>query len=89
MKDSLIQYDTMQKKIKLLNLSKKAKENINIYYTNAIIQKLRELRKKEQNEYIKEIKNREMIKNIKIRRIKQLIKRLILSINIKLYLKLS
>ncbi len=89
MKDSLIQYDTMQKKIKLLNLSKKAKENINIYYTNAIIQKLRELRKKEQNEYIKEIKNREMIKNIKIRSIKQLIKRLILSINIKLYLKLS
>lgn len=89
MKDSLVQYDNMFKKIQQYNLSKITKENIKIYYTNAIILKLKELNEKDQNIFIHEIKQRKMISNIKIRNLKQLFKKLILLWNIKLYLKLK
>ncbi len=89
MKDSLVQYDNMLKKIQQYNLSKTTKENIKIYYTNAIILKLKELNEKDQNIFIHEIKQRKMISNIKIRNLKQLFKKLILLWNIKLYLKLK
>ena len=85
---ALYQYDKMLEKLSNLKLSKTAIENIKIYYTNAIILKVQELEKREQKEYIKEIKKRKMYKNIKPRNIKQLVKRIILKINIKLYLKL-
>ena len=89
MKDSLVQYDNMLKKIQQYNLSKTTKENIKIYYTNAIILKLKELNEKDQNIFIHEIKKKKMISNIKIRNLKQLFKKLILLWNIKLYLKLK
>lgn len=87
MNDSLIQYDIMLEKIKPLRLGTKAEENIKIYYTNAIIQKLKELKPKDQKEFIRKIKERNMIKNIKVRSFKQLTKRIILSISVKWYLK--
>ena len=87
MKDSLAQYDIMLEKIKPLNLGKEAEENIKIYYTNAIIQKLKELNIKEQNEFIHEIKKRKMIRNIKVRDVRQLVKRIVLSLSIRWYLK--
>lgn len=87
MKDSLIQYDTMLEKIKSLSLGKEAEENIKIYYTNAILQKLKELQSKEQKEFIYEVRKRNMIKNIKIRSVKQFVKRIVLTINIRWYLK--
>ena len=87
MEDALSEYDNMVAKIENYGLSKPAKENIKIYYTNAIILKLEGLKKTEQNYFIKEIKKRKMIQNIKARNIKQLLKRILLSINIKWYLK--
>lgn len=87
MEDALKQYDKMIKEIENYFIGKRAKENIKIYYTNAIILKLKELKDVEQNQFIQEIKNRKMIQNIKVRDFKQLIKRILLSINIKLYLK--
>lgn len=87
MKDSLTQYDKMLEKIEPLQLGKIAKENIKIYYTNAILQKLKELKPKEQKEFILQIRKRKMIKNIKIRDAKQWIKRILLTINIRWYLK--
>lgn len=87
MKDSLAQYDIMLEKIKPLKLGKEAEENIKIYYTNAIIQKLKELEPKDQKEFIREIKKRKMIRNIKVRDIKQFVKRLVLSLSIRCYLK--
>ena len=41
-----------------------------------------------QKKYIKEIRKRKMIKNIKVKNFKQLIKKIALNISIKLYLKL-
>lgn len=88
MEDVLFHYDNMLKMVEKLNLEETTEENVKIYYTNAIILKLRELKKETQNYYIKEIQKRKMYKNIKPRNLKQLIKRLLLKWNVKLYLKL-
>lgn len=88
MEDVLFHYDNMLKIIEKLELEETTKENVKIYYTNAIVLKLKELKKENQNQYIKEIKNRKMYRNIKVRNLKQLIKRILLKYNIKLYLKL-
>ena len=70
--DALKHYDNAIELTKKLNLNKLTKQNIRIYYTNAIILKAKELHAKEQENYINEIKNRKMAKNIKVRNIKQL-----------------
>ena len=88
MEDSLAHYDNMIEETKKMQLQSQTLENIKIYYTNAIILKLKELKKEDENYYIKEIKKRKMYKNIKARDLKQLIKKFILKINIKLYLKI-
>lgn len=89
MKDSISQYDNMLEQIKTYNLTKYTKENIKIYYTNAIILKLKELDKKDQYIFINELKQRKMFYNIKIRNIKQLIKKIILLLNVRWYLKIK
>jgi len=88
MEDVLFHYDNMLKVIEQLKIGEITKENIKIYYTNAIILKLKELNKKNQDKYIQEIKRRKMYKNIKVRNLKQLIKRIVLQYNIGLYLKI-
>lgn len=88
MEDVLGHYDNMMQTIEKLALSKKAKEDVKIYYTNAILLKLNELKEEDKNYYTKQIKQRRLDKNIKIRNIKQLVKRILLKTNIKLYLKL-
>ena len=86
--DLLKHYDNMLEEIEKYNISNRSKENIKIYYTNAIILAANNLKGQEQKQYIKEINKRQMINNIKIRDFKQLIKKIILKISIKLYLKL-
>ena len=88
MRDSLRQYDNMLKQIKKYNLRNKTEENVKIYYTNAIILKLNELKEKDKNIFIHEIKQRKMTSNIKIRNLKQFFKKIILCLSIKWYLKL-
>lgn len=88
MEDILYHYDNAILEINKMNLDKKVKENVKIFYTNAVILKLNELKEQDKNKYIKEIKKRKMNRNIKVRNIKQLLKRVILTFNIKLYLKM-
>ena len=78
----------MLEEIKSINLEKKTKEYIKMFYTNCILLKTNELGRTEQKEYIKEIKKRKIVKNIKARNLKQLIKKILLNISIKLYLKM-
>ena len=88
--DLLKFYDNMIKEIENYDISKKSKENIKIYYTNCILLEIKNISNEdEKQKYIKEIKKRKMIKNIKVRNFKQLIKRMILGININLYLKVQ
>lgn len=87
MKDCLLHYDNMLQFIEQFNVVE-AREDLKTYYTNAILLKLKLLNKKDRKQYIKEIKNRKMISNIKPKNIKQLIKKVILYININWYLLL-
>ena len=86
--DALKQYDEALIKIHKYKLNKKTAETLKIYYTNAILLKIETLEKKDQKEYIKEIRKRKMTKNIKAKNIKQLARKVILSVNIKGYLSL-
>ena len=86
--DLLKHYDNMIETIKGYNISNESRENIKIYYTNCILLNINNLDKKDKNKYIKEIKKRKMTENIKARNFKQLLKKIILRINIKLYLKI-
>ena len=87
--DLITYYDNMIKQIQDYNIGKQTKENIKIYYTNCILLELNNISNKEVRQaYIKEIKKRKMTKNIKARNLKQLLKRIILSINIEWYLSL-
>lgn len=85
-KDALFQYDNAIKIIDKMDLRKITKENAKIFYTNAIILKTNELEEKDKKWYIKELKNRKVYKNIISRNFKQLIKKIILRISIKVYL---
>ena len=87
--DALKHYDNAIILIEILNINKITKQNLKIYYTNAIILKAKELHNDEQKKYIKEITDRKMTKNIKIRNIKQLIKKILLTMNMKLYLQMK
>lgn len=86
--DLLTHYDNMIKETADWKISKNTKENLKIYYTNCIILNTNNLQGDNRKKYIKEIRKRKMTKNIKVRNIKQLIKKLILFINIEWYLKL-
>ena len=79
----------MLKIIQGYDISKKSIQNIKIYYTNSIILSVNNLKDQQQKkEYIKEIKKRKIIKNIKARNVKQLVKKILLCIDIRIYLKL-
>ena len=84
MEDAIYHYDNAIKKIESLELKKKTKENLKIFYTNSIILKIETLGEADKEKYITEIKKRKMYKNIKVRNLKQLIKRNILKFDINL-----
>ena len=86
--DTLKHYDNLAEKIEKYQISTKAKEDAKIFYTNSILLRINHLEKKDQKRFIKEIKKRKMAQNIKPRNAKQLLKRIILEINIPLYLKI-
>ena len=75
-------------KIEKHNINKRTAYYLKTYYTNAILLKTETLEKKDQNQYIKEIKKRKMIKNIKANNIRQMLRKIILLLSIKQYLKL-
>ncbi len=86
--DMIEHYDYIIDKIEEYKLDRNTKENVKIYYTNCMILEIENLSKKYKKEYISEIKKRKMFKNIKARNIKQLIKKIILNLDVRLYLKL-
>lgn len=87
--DTLLHYDNMLEFIKREDLTKITVKNLKTYYTNAIILKLKELRKEDIDIYIKKINQRKMLNNIQVNNLKQFIKKVILKMNVKLYLKLK
>lgn len=86
--DLLIHYDNIINSIEKYDIQLKTKENVKIFCTNSILLRINDLEKRDRKKFIKEIKKRKMTKNIKARNLKQLLKRMILEINIPLYLKI-
>ncbi len=87
--DALMHYDNMINYIKHQEITERTMKNMKTYYTNAILLKLKQLNKEDMKKAIQEIKARKMQNNIQINNVKQLLKRLIIGINIKLYLKMK
>ena len=88
-KDMLAHYDNMIPTVNAYtNISDETKEFVKRYYTNSVILKADTLKGKERKQYIKEIKNRFMYRNIKPENLKQKIKRILLKYSVNLYLKM-
>ena len=75
--DKLSHYDDMVKYLENFNVSKRTKENVMIYYTNSLVMSLKDLKDKDYDDFLKELKIRKMHKNIKVRNFRQLIKRIV------------
>lgn len=86
--DALGHYENAKEYSQKINVSKLTHDNIMIYYTNAVILKARDLKEEERKKYIEELKKRKVFKNIKARNLKQMIKKILLMIDMNLYLRL-
>jgi len=87
--DLLIHYDNMIEKIKKIKLNSQTVRNLKQYYSNSVILGAEKLNKKDRKNYIKQIKNRKLVKNIKASNVRQVLKKIILNIDIRLYLFLN
>ena len=63
-----------------MNLEQNTKENLLEYYTNSIILTIKDLRKEDRKIYEKIIKEKGILKNLRVKNLKQMIKRIKLSI---------
>lgn len=86
--DVLHFYDEAMIRIKKSNIKDKTKMLLKRYYTNSLLIKTGELEGEAQKKYIEQIKLRKVYKNIKSENLKQFIKKIVIKINIKLYLKM-
>lgn len=86
--DLLKHYDNMIKTIERYNITKKSKKLVKRYYTNTLLLKSYDLKGKDLEKYLTELKKRKLYKNIKVENLKQLIKKILLMIDVKLYLKM-
>lgn len=86
--DMLEHYDNYIKKLSQIDIDMFTSQNFKIYMSNCLILKLDELPKEYHEQYIRELKKRKIFDNIKVRNFKQLIKKILLKINVKLYLKI-
>ena len=74
--DLLVHYNNAKKFVENRKFSKNTVENIKRYYSNAIFNRCEKLKPKEKKIYVKEIRKRKLIKNIKPRNIRQLCKKI-------------
>ena len=73
--DKLFLYDNLNKKLKYMDLDKSTKQNILEYYTNSIIAGIRKLKRKDKKIYKNKIKEKGLLNNLRVRNLKQLIKK--------------
>ena len=80
LEDKLIHYDNFIKEIEKIPVQKVTKENFLIFATNSLLVVIPELKNENKIWFKKELKKRKIARNIKIRNIKQFIKKIILEI---------
>ena len=72
--DLIIHYDNMKAFIESNNIKEQTKKDLLTYFTNAILQRTKELNTVDKQDYVKQIKKRRLINNIKRNTIKSYIK---------------
>lgn len=82
--DLLIHYDNMKDLVREMDIEEKTRENIYLYYTNAIFNNLNKLQKEEKKKYVQQIYIRKLLKNIRLTNLKRLVKRITLYICLKI-----
>ena len=82
LEDKLMHFDNLIKTSNNMNIQKQTKENFAIYATNSLLVVLKDLNGENKEFYKKEKKKRKIWRHIKIRNLKQLVKRIILLIKI-------
>ena len=80
LEDKLRHFDYIIEESEKLNIKKTTKENLKIWATNSMIAVISELEKVNKTYYKKELKKRKIYKHIKVRNIKQLIKKIVLMV---------
>ena len=80
LQDMLKHYDSLIKKSSEMDIEDYTKENVAIFATYALIAVVKDIEGKNKEYYLSEIKKRKVYKNIKVRGIKSLIKRILYSI---------
>ena len=78
--DKFFLYEQLKKKFDGMNLEQNTKENLLEYYTNSIILTIKDLRKEDRKIYEKIIKEKGILKNLRVKNLKQMIKKIKLSI---------
>lgn len=87
--DYLYHFDNLYNEVNIMdNIDNTTKQVFNSYISNGLILKAKSLNKKEQKQYIKELKLRKVNKLVLSNTLVRRIKKLILSISISLYIKL-
>lgn len=80
LQDKLVHFDNLLKVSKKMPIKKIAKENLAIFATNSLLAVIQDLDEENKIWFDKELKTRKIARNIKMRNIKQFIKRIILEI---------
>lgn len=80
LQDMLKHYDSLVKRSSEMDIADYTKENVAIFATYALIAVVKDIDGKNKEYYLSEIKKRKVYKNIKVRGIKSLIKRILYSI---------
>ena len=80
--DKFLLYDNLKQKLKNMKFKQNTYKNFLEYYTNSIIQGVEDLEKSDRKFYMKKIKNKGMLNNLKVRNIKQLIKKCLYNFNL-------
>ena len=78
--DKLFLYDKLNEKLNSMNLDKTTKLNLIEYYTNSILMGISGLKTKDKRIFKNIIKEKRLLNNLRIRNVKQLIKKIILII---------
>ena len=84
-KDLILHYDNMINSISEYDINDSTKKNIKQYYSNAILRAYKNTAKECKKIYKEEITKRCLIKNMKVKSIKQFIKKIMFFIGINIY----
>ena len=80
LQDKLVHFDNLLKESKKMQLKKVTKENLAIFATNSLLAVMPDLDEENKIWFEKELKSRKIAHNIKIRNIKQFVKRIMLEV---------